>query len=389
MGVRAVRIYTIHPPAFYDELAAYNRAHPRRPALPRAGRLPARRVVRAARRPLRPGRRPARSRAELARRLGAVHGDLTRRPTPGRACGTWDDRRLRVARCLDHRRRVGPLGVRAHRPARRRPPPYTPGTLLRAATARRHRRPSAGSPGTWTSSRPPRPPAASAPRSRSRTGRPPTRCATRTSRCAWRTWSASTPTTSCPTAAWPGGTFASFHAYPYYPDFQRHEPALQQVDVRRAGRTPTRATCATCKRHYTRMPVLITEFGVPSSLGSAHRGTARPRPGRPHRAAGDGDRRRPAAADRGAGHGRRAAVRAGPTSGSSAPGTPMEHQRPGATGASSGTTRSPTSSGSAWSRPTPARVPDAAREISPATGAGEVRARRRGRVLRPPRRDLP
>ena len=28
-----------------------------------------------------------------------------------------------------------------------------------------------------------------------------------------------------PTAAWPAGTFASYHAYPYYPDFQRHEPA--------------------------------------------------------------------------------------------------------------------------------------------------------------------
>ena len=31
MGVRAVRIYTIHPPAFYRELAAYNRAHAEAP----------------------------------------------------------------------------------------------------------------------------------------------------------------------------------------------------------------------------------------------------------------------------------------------------------------------------------------------------------------------
>ena len=38
------------------------------------------------------------------------------------------------------------------------------------------------------------------------------------------------------TSAWPGGTFASYHAYPYYPDFQRHEPALRDVPVRRPRR---------------------------------------------------------------------------------------------------------------------------------------------------------
>lgn len=32
-----------------------------------------------------------------------------------------------------------------------------------------------------------------------------------------------------PTAAWPGGTFANYHAYPYYPDFLRYEPGLQQA----------------------------------------------------------------------------------------------------------------------------------------------------------------
>ena len=37
-----------------------------------------------------------------------------------------------------------------------------------------------------------------------------------------------------PTAAWPAGTFASYHAYPYYPDFQRHEPGLRAY--RYAGR---------------------------------------------------------------------------------------------------------------------------------------------------------
>ncbi len=31
LGLRAVRIYTIHPPAFYTELARYNAAHPDAP----------------------------------------------------------------------------------------------------------------------------------------------------------------------------------------------------------------------------------------------------------------------------------------------------------------------------------------------------------------------
>jgi hypothetical protein len=74
-----------------------------------------------------------------------------------------------------------------------------------------------------------------------------------------------------PTAAWPGGTFASYHAYPYYPDFQRHEPALQRY--RHNGRPdPYAGYLAALKAHHGDTPVLITEFGVPSSLGSAHHG---------------------------------------------------------------------------------------------------------------------
>ena len=31
MGIRVVRVYTIHPPAFYQELTSHNRKHPDRP----------------------------------------------------------------------------------------------------------------------------------------------------------------------------------------------------------------------------------------------------------------------------------------------------------------------------------------------------------------------
>ena len=74
-----------------------------------------------------------------------------------------------------------------------------------------------------------------------------------------------------PTRAWPGGTFASFHAYPYYPDFQRYEPGLQRTTWR--GRTdPYAGYVRALRDHFTSMPLMITEVGVPSSLGSAHLG---------------------------------------------------------------------------------------------------------------------
>jgi hypothetical protein len=69
-----------------------------------------------------------------------------------------------------------------------------------------------------------------------------------------------------PTANWPAGTFASYHAFPFYPDFLRREPGLQ------TGGDPYAAYLAALHKHHATMPTMITEFGVPSSLGSAHAG---------------------------------------------------------------------------------------------------------------------
>ena len=75
-----------------------------------------------------------------------------------------------------------------------------------------------------------------------------------------------------PTDAWPGGTFASFHAYPYYPDFQRYEPGLQDEEWNGTG-DPYAGYVMSLRDHFAgTMPLLVTEFGVPSSLGSAHDG---------------------------------------------------------------------------------------------------------------------
>ena len=271
LGIRVIRIYTLHPPAFYDELAAWNRGAPGFPVLPRAGRLPARRDVHrggpdalhaGGRRRLRRGaRRPSRPPSTAT---------CTRPPQAGRVVGHLAHGRVAVAPELDRRRRVGPGRHRPHRcAARRGSAPYEPGPVL-PRDRRRDATPSAGSPATST----------------------PWRGGARARQLSVPIAFVNWPTTDplehpeeplpeedlvgvdaehvLPTDAWPGGTFASFHAYPYYPDFQRHEPGLQ---VETDGRVdPYAAYLRALKDHFVSMPLMVTEFGVPSSLGAAHLG---------------------------------------------------------------------------------------------------------------------
>jgi hypothetical protein len=66
------------------------------------------------------------------------------------------------------------------------------------------------------------------------------------------------------TDRWPGGFFASYHAYPYYPDFLRLEY--------RDARDPYAAYLRELKAHHAGQAVMVTEFGVPTGIGAAHRG---------------------------------------------------------------------------------------------------------------------
>jgi len=72
-----------------------------------------------------------------------------------------------------------------------------------------------------------------------------------------------------PTAANSAGWFASYHAYPYYPDFM-----LYDRDYNRArsslGRSNYFGYLADLKRHHRGIPLVIAEYGVPSSRGKAH-----------------------------------------------------------------------------------------------------------------------
>ncbi|QIX25212.1 hypothetical protein ncot_00395 [Nocardioides sp. JQ2195] len=269
MGIRVVRNYTLHPPAFYDELAAWNRAHPDAPLLLVQGvYLPDESYVE-------PGRTlhtPEVDEAfteELQAVSDAVHGDLTRLRRRGHASGTWttDVSRWIVSWIVGVE--WDPAAVRrtdridAHAA-------YSPGDYFAATD-------DASATERWIARHMDGLAAAEAKRGVSVP-------------IAFANWPTTDPLEHpeeplpeedmaavdanhvLPTRAWPGGTFASFHAYPYYPDFLRHEPGLQETTWR--GRPdPYAGYLVRLKDHFAAtMPLLITEFGVPASLGNAHLG---------------------------------------------------------------------------------------------------------------------
>ncbi len=59
-----------------------------------------------------------------------------------------------------------------------------------------------------------------------------------------------------------GGVFATYHAYPYYPDFMNNDYLNEE--------NPYLAYLKALKRHHGHQPVLIGEFGVPSSRDASH-----------------------------------------------------------------------------------------------------------------------
>ncbi|HEX2975509.1 MAG TPA: T9SS type A sorting domain-containing protein [Bacteroidales bacterium] len=65
------------------------------------------------------------------------------------------------------------------------------------------------------------------------------------------------------------GLFAIYHAYPYYPNFISTQPAyLGYSDA--TGPDSYKGYLDDLKNHYRDIPLIIGEFGVPSSWGSAH-----------------------------------------------------------------------------------------------------------------------
>ncbi len=65
------------------------------------------------------------------------------------------------------------------------------------------------------------------------------------------------------------GFFVSYHAYPYYPDFISRD-ALHQAYADEYGANMYLGYLFNLKNHYKNIPLLIAEFGLPSSWGVAH-----------------------------------------------------------------------------------------------------------------------
>ncbi|MCH8494475.1 MAG: T9SS type A sorting domain-containing protein [Balneolales bacterium] len=65
------------------------------------------------------------------------------------------------------------------------------------------------------------------------------------------------------------GIFASYHAYPYYPDYISRDPRYT-IFSDHLGQNSYVGYLTYLKEHYSRFPLIIAEFGAPSSWGNAH-----------------------------------------------------------------------------------------------------------------------
>jgi hypothetical protein len=70
-------------------------------------------------------------------------------------------------------------------------------------------------------------------------------------------------------SAAPAGMFISYHAYPYYPDFISRSPDFYGYSDA-WGMNSYLGYLKALKKHYSDMPLIIAEFGNPSSIGNAH-----------------------------------------------------------------------------------------------------------------------
>lgn len=71
------------------------------------------------------------------------------------------------------------------------------------------------------------------------------------------------------TAGFTAGLFASYHAYPYYPDFLVLDPEYARA-AGREGPSHYLGYLRDLVAHHGDLPVVISEYGVPSSRGNAH-----------------------------------------------------------------------------------------------------------------------
>jgi tetratricopeptide (TPR) repeat protein len=77
------------------------------------------------------------------------------------------------------------------------------------------------------------------------------------------------PTHLQPTDRLKAGYFAAYSVFPYYPDFMDYDPKYQQVHDSQ-GSDPFLGYLQDLRAHQRGLPLVITDYGVPSSLGIGH-----------------------------------------------------------------------------------------------------------------------
>jgi hypothetical protein len=283
MNANTVRVYTLLPPAFYRALAGWNRARPDRPLW----------IVHGVWAELPPGddfddaawKREFRD--EMRRVVDALHGACDIPARPGHAGGRYDADVSRWTLAYIIGREWEPYAIRNY-------------DALRAARREFHGRfldLAAGTPSEawmaeqcdhllgieWDTYHALRPIAY--------TNWPtldPLHHPTESSAAEERSWRERVgrrsygrkleydndavqldPSRVRPTAANPAGWFASYHAYPYYPDFMVQDPGYG-LAASSEGRSNYFGYLRDLCRHHAGLPVVIAEYGVPSSRGVAH-----------------------------------------------------------------------------------------------------------------------
>ncbi|WP_134682670.1 hypothetical protein [Brevibacillus migulae] len=73
-----------------------------------------------------------------------------------------------------------------------------------------------------------------------------------------------------PTDAWKAGYFAAYHVYPYYPDFLRFQPEYLNYVDKHGNKNPYAGYLHDLREHHKGIPLIVAEFGLPSSRGIAH-----------------------------------------------------------------------------------------------------------------------
>jgi len=283
MGANVVRVYTIHPPHFYRALADFNRRHPDRPL----------RLIHGVWTELPPGKLEEQYddpvwrqafRDEARRVVDVLHGHAAIHPRPGNASGVYRADVSRWVLAYVTGREWEPYSVveyaRLHpdRTAYRgRWVELANGNATEAWLAEESDQLLAYEVATYNTIRP-----------IAYTNWPtldplhhPTE-STLEEEARLRPWSLPEEPREFdndaigldavkmrPTAANPAGTFASYHAYPYYPDFMVLDPGYAKA---RSPEGPSNyyGYLRELVEHHGRMPVVISEYGVPSSRGNAH-----------------------------------------------------------------------------------------------------------------------